>query len=76
MLRVPRAFVILCFLALRREDVSSLSHIAKYCPIGGLKFYLFGSSSPLYFIFIVHPSVPYKTVAKLKVLRVFLDSVT
>jgi hypothetical protein len=44
MLRDARDFVILCFLALRRDDVSSLSHIAKFCPIGGLKFYLFGSS--------------------------------
>jgi hypothetical protein len=76
MLRVPRDFVILCFLALRRDDVPNLSHIAKFCPIGGLKCYLFGSSSPLYFIFLAHRSVPYKTVGKGKLLWVFLDSVT
>jgi hypothetical protein len=76
MLRDPRDFVILCFLALRRDDVSSLFRIAKICPIGGLKFYLFGSISPLYFILFVHRSVPYKTVGKGKLLRVFLDSAT
>lgn len=75
MLRVPPDFVILCFHALHREDVSSLSHIAKICPIG-IKFYLFESSSPLYFIFLVYLSVAYKTVAEGQVLRVFLDSAT
>lgn len=68
--------VILCFLALRRDDVSNLSHVAKFCPIGGLKFYLFGSSTPLYFILLVHRSVPFKTVGKGNLLWVFLDSAT
>jgi len=76
MLRDPRDFVILCFLALRRDDVSNLSHIAKFCPIGGLKFCVFRSSSTLCFIFLFRRSVPFKTVGKGKLLWVFLDSAT
>ena len=71
MLHDPRTFVISCFLALRRDDVSNLSHIAKFCPLRVLKFYLFGSSYPLYFIFLFRRSVPHKTVRKRKLLWVF-----